>query len=167
MIYAIFMFLGVMYGTFRLTKRFLMKHTQDIEQYNIFCRYPVEDIEDCTEDMEEIDDESADAFPYSLNQTEKERKKAFDRQQALLDVEYYIGQVDSLYSEYHTINEDLQNLSMEIAVSQAMREVDKTKRHYKDRAKLEKKLRSLDASIHTAEKRLRSAQFKAGIEITC
>ena len=99
--------------------------------------------------------------------TEKERKAEFDRQQAAFDVEFLIEQIDILYGEYHEITADLDILSGKIDIAEDMHEVDKLKRYYKEREKLNKALMSVSAKIHNTEKKLRSAQFKAGLEITC
>ena len=99
--------------------------------------------------------------------TEKERKAEFDRQQAAFDVDFLIGQIDILYGEYHEITSDLDILSGKIDIAEDMHEVDKLKRYYKDREKLNKSLLSVSAKIHNTEKKLRSAQFKAGMQVTC
>jgi len=99
--------------------------------------------------------------------SEKERKAEFDRQQAELDVGFFTEQIDILYDEYHSIKDDLDILTAKIDIAKDLREVDKLKRYYKQRDKLNKNLFAVSGKIHTAERRLRSAQYKAGIEITC
>ena len=97
----------------------------------------------------------------------KEKRAEFEVNQAVLDVEFYISRLDDLYTEYHSIQEDLDILGGKIDIAEDMHGVDKLKRLYKQRDKIKKNMQTVLERIHNTEKKLRSAQYKAGIEITC
>lgn len=127
---------------------------------------------ECNDGLDDFDDDDRDDddITYEITEvmgSEKERKWLFDRQQALLDADFLVGQLDILYQEYHGIIDDLDIVAGRIKIKEAMREVDKLKREYKERDQLNKRLLTVSGRIHNTEKKLRTAQFKAGLEITC
>ncbi len=122
--------------------------------------------DDNDEDDSEEDNEEYDLWSYDDQfVTEKDRKADFDQKQAAVDVEFLTGQLDILNEEYWSIKEDLDILEGKISIAQDMNEVDKLKRHYKERDKLNKNLFTVNNKIHNTEKKLRVAQFKAGQRI--
>lgn len=149
------------------------KATEPKKNPCFFLTYPAQDTEDLfcdladDLDLETGEDGSVTVTCEVLTRSEKEQKAEFNRQQAQLDVDFLIGQLDSMYDEYHDIEEDMKVLAAQIRIGEAMHEVDKLKRHYKEQTRLNKQLRTVANQIHNTEKKLHTAQFKAGLQVCC
>ena len=73
--------------------------------------------------------------------------------------------MDSLNVEYWDVKDRIAAFEDSIRFLEMQRNYSKADKERKELARLEKKLRSLDADLHATEKRLRTAQYKAGRKI--
>lgn len=98
-------------------------------------------------------------------EAEAARKKQFDKEQAEFDVDFLERRLDSLNVEYWDVKDRIAAFEDSIRFLEMQRNYSKADKERKELARLEKKLRSLDADLHATEKRLRTAQYKAGRKI--
>ena len=100
-------------------------------------------------------------------QTEKERRTEFYKQQAVLDADFLIEQIDDLYRELRSVEENISGQEQRAADFEAVRKYDSAKKCIAVRDRLLKRRRTLLGQIHGMEKKLRTAQFKAGQKVAC
>lgn len=127
-------------------------------------------LEDVTETDDDTDDDSStfcDDSEIEYIPTEKERKEEFMRYQAECEVHHLIRTLDNLIEDYHSTKEDIKILKDKISITKDPREAKKLSSLLRDLEKSKKHLGVVDEKIYATEKKLRAAQFKAGMEITC
>ena len=135
---------------------------QDRFQQIIFEPLPFVDEDDLLDNYEQYAEP-----PVQETVNEKERKAEFYRQQALLDADFLISQVDDMYREIRDIDEQINAAEEDINGCEARRDYENQKAKIKERDRLMKRRRTLAGQIHGTEKKLRNAQFKAGQRVAC
>ena len=105
--------------------------------------------------------------PVSAPVSEKDRRAEFNHQQAVLDMDFLVGQIDDLYRELNLVEEDIARADRKARECELVGKYETAKKQIKERDRLMKRRRTLSGQIHGMEKKLRIAQFKAGQKLTC
>ena len=100
-----------------------------------------------------------------LKSAEIERKKQFEIEQAEFDAEFFERRIDALIAEYGEIEAQIAEAEQDVKDNEQARHYERANKARKEIARLQKKLSSLDSSIHVVEKRHRAAQYKAGQKV--
>lgn len=100
-----------------------------------------------------------------IKSAEIERKKQFEIEQAEFDAEFFERRIDALIAEYGEIEAQIAEAEQDVKDNEQARHYERANKARKEIARLQKKLSSLDSSIHVVEKRHRAAQYKAGQKV--
>lgn len=100
-----------------------------------------------------------------IKSAEIERKKQFEIEQAEFDAEFFERRIDALIAEYGEIEAQIAEAEQDVKDHEQARHYERANKARKEIARLQKKLSSLDSSIHVVEKRHRAAQYKAGQKV--
>ena len=100
-----------------------------------------------------------------IKSAEIERKKQFEIEQAEFDAEFFERRIDALIAEYGEIEAQIAEAEQDVKDNEQARHYERANKARKEIARLQKKLSSLDSSIHVVEKRHRAAQYKAGRKV--
>lgn len=102
-----------------------------------------------------------------IKSAEIERKKQFEIEQAEFDASFFERRLDALFAEYWEIKDQIAEAEENVKGYEQARHYERASKERKEIAKLQKKLSSLDSTIHNTEKKLRAAQYKAGKQVLC
>ena len=116
------------------------------------------------DDLLDNGEEYADAIE-TVQMTDKERREEFYRQQAELDADFLVGQLDDFYREIRIVDDDIERAERRSESFEQVGKYEAAKKEIKERDRLLKRRRTLEGQIHGTEKKLRVAQFKSGQKI--
>lgn len=142
--------------------RFAAKSKKKAPVYNIVS--PA-DLERQRKEREKAEREAARAE----REAEKQRKAEAERQQAATDSEFYVEQIDKLYSMLWELDADLDKAREVCRYDNEMNKhgavvAEKiVNKHRADRDKLARKVMQLENAIHAKEAKLNKARLVAGV----